>query len=261
MRDASYDYRYAWIRDQAFAGQAVAKAGPYPLMDDAVRFMTARLLADGSALKPAYTALEGDVPDERKLSLPGYPGGTDIVGNWVNKQFQLDAFGEALLLFAAAAEHDHLDVEGWRAAEVAVEAIEQRWCEPNVDAGIWELEPDSWTHSRLICAAGLRRSPPTGPPASRRPAGSPWPTSSSQTRLSTRCTHRGAGSARPGRAGRRRAAAPDNQGSARCRGPTVAGDAEGGTRGTHPGRLLLPVPTRRAAPRRGRGSLPRSAGT
>ena len=89
-------------------------------MDDAVRFMTARLIADGSPLKPAYTVLEDDVPDERKLSLPGYPGGTDIVGNWVNKQFQLDAFGEALLLFAAAAEHDHLDVEGWRAAEIAV---------------------------------------------------------------------------------------------------------------------------------------------
>ena len=152
----SYDYRYVWIRDQAFAGQAVAAAGPYPLMDDAVRFTARRLLADGSALKPAYTVLEDDVPDERRLSLPGYPGGADIVGNWVNNQFQLDAFGEALLLFAAAAEHDHLDVEGWRAAEVAVEAIERRWAEPNVDAGIWELEPDSWTHSRLICAAGLR---------------------------------------------------------------------------------------------------------
>ena len=160
----SYDYRYAWIRDQAFAGQAVASAGPYPLMDDAVRFMTARLIADGSSLKPAYTVLEDDVPDERKLSLPGYPGGTDIVGNWVNKQFQLDAFGEALLLFAAAAEHDHLDVEGWRAAEIAVAAIEQRWAEPNVDAGIWELEPDSWTHSRLICAAGLRRIAACRPP-------------------------------------------------------------------------------------------------
>lgn len=153
----SYDYRYAWIRDQAFAGQAVAAAGPYPLMDDAVRFVASRLLADGPDLKPAYTVLGDEVPDEHKLSLPGYPGGTDIVGNWVNKQFQLDAFGEALLLFAAAAEHDHLDVEGWRAAEVAVAAIEQRWAEPDVDAGIWELEPDSWTHSRLICAAGLRR--------------------------------------------------------------------------------------------------------
>ena len=29
-----------------------------------------------------------------------------------------------------------------------------RWHEK--DAGIWELDPDDWTHSRLICAAGLR---------------------------------------------------------------------------------------------------------
>ncbi len=151
----SYDYRYVWIRDQCFTGEAVAKAGPLPLMDDAVRFVTDRLLADGAALVPAYTISGDPVPDERTLDLKGYPGGTDVVGNWVNHQFQLDAFGESLLLLAAAAGHDHLDADGWRAAEAAAEAIERRWQEP--DAGIWELEPDAWTHSRLICAAGLRR--------------------------------------------------------------------------------------------------------
>ena len=56
---------------------------------------------------------------------------------------------------AEAAAHDHLDADGWRAAEVAAAAIERRWREP--DGGIWELDPDAWTHSRLICAAGLRR--------------------------------------------------------------------------------------------------------
>ena len=103
----------------------------------------------------------GAVPDERTLDLPGYPGGTDIVGNWVNQQFQLDAFGEALLLFAAAARHDHLDADAWRAAETAVGAIEQRWHEP--DAGIWEIDARRWTHSRLICAAGLRAISHHGP--------------------------------------------------------------------------------------------------
>ncbi|HEX3833275.1 MAG TPA: glycoside hydrolase family 15 protein, partial [Solirubrobacteraceae bacterium] len=150
----SYDYRYVWIRDQCLAGQAVAKAGPYPLLDAAVRFVADRVLADGSRMVPAYTVDGSPVPGERNLGLPGYPGGTDVAGNWVNQQFQLDAFGEALLLFAAAAEHDHLDADGWRAAEAAIAAIEERWHEP--DAGIWELEPDNWTHSRLICVAGLR---------------------------------------------------------------------------------------------------------
>jgi GH15 family glucan-1,4-alpha-glucosidase len=151
----NYDYRYAWIRDQCFTGQAVAAAGPLPLLDDAVRFVSERLLADGDQMAPAYCVDGASVPDERSLELKGYPGGSDVLGNWVNRQFQLDAFGEALALLAAAAEHDRLEAEGWRAAEVAAAAIERRWSEP--DAGIWELDPDAWTHSRLICAAGLRR--------------------------------------------------------------------------------------------------------
>jgi hypothetical protein len=150
----SYDYRYAWIRDQAYAGQALAALGPQPLLDEAVRFVVDRLLADGPHLMPAYTVDGEAVPPERRLGLPGYPGGTDLVGNRVRDQFQLDPFGEALLLFAAAAGHDRLDADAWRAAEAAAEAIAARHCEP--DAGIWELEPALWTHGRLICAAGLR---------------------------------------------------------------------------------------------------------
>jgi GH15 family glucan-1,4-alpha-glucosidase len=72
----------------------------------------------------------------------------------VNKQFQLDAFGEALLLLADAARLGRLDGEAAGAAEIAAAAIEQRWQEP--DAGIWEIDSQPWTHSRLICAAGLR---------------------------------------------------------------------------------------------------------
>ncbi len=159
----NYDYRYAWIRDQCYAGQAIAACGDYSLLDDSVRFITGRLLEDGPGLKPAYTVSGGRVPDETDLKLPGYPGGSAKVGNWVNEQFQLDAFGETLLLFAAAATHDHLDLENWRAAEVAVQSVTDRWQEP--DAGIWELNNDSWAHSRLTCAAGLRAMAVHAPPA------------------------------------------------------------------------------------------------
>jgi hypothetical protein len=150
----NYDYRYAWIRDQCYAGSAVAAVGGHPLLDQAVRFVTARLHDDGPDLVPAYTANGGRVPDQARLRLPGYPGGFDLTGNWVNKQFQLDAFGEALLLFADAARVDRLDADAVAATEIAAAAIEQRWQEP--DAGIWEVDDQAWTHSRLICAAGLR---------------------------------------------------------------------------------------------------------
>jgi alpha,alpha-trehalase len=150
----NYDYRYAWIRDQCYAGQGAAAAGLTSLLDSAVTFVAGHLLEDGPALAPAYLVTGGRVPDQRELNLPGYPGGYDLVGNWVNRQFQLDAFGEALLLFAAAARRDRLDGDGYRAAEIAARAIASRWEEK--DAGIWEIEAQEWTHSRLICAAGLR---------------------------------------------------------------------------------------------------------
>lgn len=152
----SYDYRYAWIRDQCYAGMGAAAVGATEILDSAVGFITARLLDDGHHLKPAYTITGGPVPDESTLDLPGYPGGTDRVGNWVNHQFQLDALGEALQLLASAARLDRLDHDGANALVAAVDAVEKRWGEP--EAGIWELDNQHWTHSRLSCVAGLRRA-------------------------------------------------------------------------------------------------------
>jgi hypothetical protein len=161
-RGRNYDYRYCWIRDQCYVGQAIAAAGAHPLLDDAVRFVTGRILADGPALKPAYSANGEKVPEEHDLDLPGYPGAAAKAGNWVTDQFQLDAYGEALLLYAAAARHDRLEPMHWRAVQAAAGAIEQRWREP--DAGIWELDNRRWAHSRLTCAAGLRDIGAVAPP-------------------------------------------------------------------------------------------------
>ena len=161
----NYDYRYVWIRDQCFVGESIAALGPHPLLDDAVSFVTARLLEHGPDLAPAYTVTGEAVPDQRHLRLPGYPGGYDLVGNHVNAQFQLDAFGESLLLIAAAARHDRVDTEQWRAADVAAAAIQERWQE--TDAGIWEIDDRAWTHSRLISVAGLRAAAATHPTPAR----------------------------------------------------------------------------------------------
>jgi hypothetical protein len=150
----NYDYRYAWIRDQCYAGLAVAAHGPHPLLDGTVRFLTERILADGPGLMPAYTVQGEPIPGERGLTLCGYPGGTARAGNQVIGQFQLDALGESLELLAAAARLDMLAEENWRAAATAAEAIEKRWREP--DAGIWELDDQRWAHSRLACVSGLR---------------------------------------------------------------------------------------------------------
>ena len=150
----NYDYRYAWIRDQCYAGIAVAAHGPHPLLTGTLRFVTERLLDDGPELMPAYTVAGEPIGDEVPLKLRGFPGGTAKSGNWVRGQFQLDALGETLSLFAAAARLDMLAEDDWRAAAVAADGIGKRWNEP--DAGIWELDDRRWTHSRLACVSGLR---------------------------------------------------------------------------------------------------------
>lgn len=182
----NYDYRYCWIRDQCYAGQAVAAAGAHPLIDDAVGFVSERVLADGPGLKPAYCITGDLVPEEQDLDLPGYPGGTVKTGNWVTDQFQLDAFGEALLLLAAAGRLDRLDTGHWRAVQTLVESIERRWREP--DAGIWEIDDRRWAHSRLTCAAGLRRISEVAPPRQ----GSQWQRLADQLVADTNsdCLHR-----------------------------------------------------------------------
>jgi GH15 family glucan-1,4-alpha-glucosidase len=159
----NYDYRYAWIRDTCYAGIAAASAGVPALLDDAVSFVVARVLDAGDALAPATLVGGGRVPDERTIPLPGYPGGRDVAGNRANDQFQLDSLGEVLQLLAHAAELDRLDADGWQAIQVGIGVIEKRWTAP--DAGIWELEDDWWTQSRLSCVAGLRAAAAVAPSA------------------------------------------------------------------------------------------------
>ena len=71
----NYDYRYVWIRDQCYTGQAVAKDRPAPAdgRRGALRLRTpiSRTVLE---LKPAYTTTGGSVPDERRLEPAGVPG-------------------------------------------------------------------------------------------------------------------------------------------------------------------------------------------
>jgi hypothetical protein len=152
----NYDYRYAWLRDQAIAAIASSVDAPTTLLDDAVAFATARILEHGDQLAPAYTLEGGDLPEETPLGPPGYPGGKPISGNWVHGQFQLDSIGEMLQLFALAASYDRLESDGRQALRSLVQIVEKRWLDE--EAGIWELDNAWWTQSRLACVAGLRNA-------------------------------------------------------------------------------------------------------
>ncbi len=160
----NYDYRYVWLRDQVYAGESAAVHEPLPLFLDAVDLIAARLNEHGPHPAPAYRVDGTSLPHEKRLQLSGYPGGYDVVGNWVNGQFQLDALGESVHLFGTALRHGTLDRDGLDALDIAVDGIRQHWSEP--DAGIWELDDAWWTQSRLSCVAGLRTAATHLPQAS-----------------------------------------------------------------------------------------------
>ncbi len=149
-----YDYRYAWIRDQCFAGHAALASGAHDLLDAAVDFVSDRVLSDGDALRPVYRVDGGAVPAQRPLDLPGYPGAPVRVGNHARGQFQLDVFGEVMLLLAGAERVGRLGAAGERALEALGAYIESQ--ARRAGAGIWELDERHWAHSRLMCVAGLR---------------------------------------------------------------------------------------------------------
>ena len=151
-----FDYRYAWIRDQCITGEAAAVAGLDDLLESTVRFVSERVLADGPKLRPAYT-IDGDpVPSQREVPLPGYPGSPNVVvGNRAGEQFQLDVFGEVLSYSRPRLNVTASTPMGGRRQQLPQEAIAARHDEP--DAGIWETELNKYAHSRLACAAGLRR--------------------------------------------------------------------------------------------------------
>ncbi|HEV8064083.1 MAG TPA: glycoside hydrolase family 15 protein [Acidimicrobiales bacterium] len=151
----NYDYRFAWIRDTCYVGQAgAALPGAEALLDGAVTFVVGRLLEHGPDTRPAYRTDGSAIAQASRLDVPGYPGSSDVIGNVVRDQYQVDIFGEALLLLAAAAKTGRIDADGWRAADLCVKAIKQN--ARQLECGIWETEPRLWTHSRLIAAAGLR---------------------------------------------------------------------------------------------------------
>jgi alpha,alpha-trehalase len=253
----NYDYRYAWVRDQCYAGLAVAAHGPHPLLDGTVRFLTERILAGGPGLMPACTVGGEPIPAERRLRLRGYLGGAARAGNRVIGQFQLDGLGESVELFAAAARLGRMAGENWRAAATAVEAVENRWREP--DAGIWELGDEHWAHSRLACVSGLRSlaAAAPGPPGGgvHRQAAR-W-SALADTMLASLddCVH-ATGRWQRSPTGERVDAAllvPVIRDVLPPVDPRSQATVRRGSAGTGRGRVCAPVPPRRQAAARGRG--------
>jgi GH15 family glucan-1,4-alpha-glucosidase len=158
----NWDYRYTWIRDAAFAAQALLLLDHVDEAKGFLRWVVGRLRADPTSerLRVVYGS-HGEV-DLTERSLPHLAGYADSrpvrVGNAAVRQYQLDIFGE---LLDAAATLSVIDIEFVRSlwTEIAgvVESVARHW--RTADHGIWEIRapPRQYTHSKTMAWVALDR--------------------------------------------------------------------------------------------------------
>lgn len=157
----NWDYRYAWVRDTAFAIHALNSIGFKDEAEGFLQWVIDVTRDDPSALQIMYRVDGGSDLHEVELEhLEGYKGSRPVrVGNGAHTQVQLDRFGE--IVDAAWAHRRFGGVVNdalWEYICEVVDLILARW--RNADSGIWEVrsEPRRMTYSNVMCWVGVSRA-------------------------------------------------------------------------------------------------------
>jgi GH15 family glucan-1,4-alpha-glucosidase len=158
--ERNWDYRFCWVRDSAFALNALLRLGCFDEADAFFWWLMQASQLTHPRLGVLYRINGGADARERTLRLPGYRGSTPVrIGNDAAGQLQLDVYGDLLQaawLYAQAGRTLDADFGG-RLAEIA-DLVCEIWAEP--DAGLWEVRsgPLHFTQSKMMCAVALDRA-------------------------------------------------------------------------------------------------------
>lgn len=155
----NYDYRFAWVRDMAFAIGAMVRLG----VEEEVHKSLSWLLSTVRRTSPdvhVFYSLDGSVADVAEtVPTCGYRGSRPVQsGNRAEAQTQLESFG-ALFdpIWAYVDQGNHLDA---RTAAMVADCAD-RVCDiwSHVDSGLWELtEQQHYTASKVGCWTALDRA-------------------------------------------------------------------------------------------------------
>ncbi len=158
----NWDYRFVWIRDAAFAAQAMLHLGHRGEARAFLRWALLRLREEPTRrLRVVYGAHgETDLAERTLPFLEGLWGSRPVrVGNAAAEQFQLDIYGE---LLDAALLLERVDPEflgdHWTDVAGLADQVVQLWRSP--DRGIWESRaaPQHYVHSKLMAWVALDRA-------------------------------------------------------------------------------------------------------
>lgn len=156
----NWDYRYCWIRDSAFALDALLQLGFH---EEAHAFfwwfMHATQLTH-PRVQVLYRLDGSKHLPEAVLSLSGYRGSRPVrTGNAAAGQHQLDVYGDLFHTAWLYADKGYtVDRDTGRELAEIADMVCDLWRQP--DRGIWEVRMESkhFTHSKAMCWVALDRA-------------------------------------------------------------------------------------------------------
>jgi GH15 family glucan-1,4-alpha-glucosidase len=157
--ERNYDYRFAWIRDSAFAIDALGRMGFREQVHESLSWLLSATLPSHPRMEPLY-ALDAKVPkQQQELPLPGWRGTSPVrKGNSASGQLQLGTYGDLLETIRLYCFHGNAldDETATRVVEICDLACAV-W--RNEDSGFWELpQRRHYTISKLSVWGALDRA-------------------------------------------------------------------------------------------------------
>jgi GH15 family glucan-1,4-alpha-glucosidase len=155
----NWDYRYAWVRDSAYALTALFRFGLREETHGAISWLLATIRRHGPEPQVCYS-LGGDlVPGAQFRDVPGWRGSTPVAsGNDAAAQLQLGPYGDLFSIVALYVAHGNvLDAGTGRLLAEIADLTCDRW--QSKDSGMWELaEHRHYTTSKLGAWVALTRA-------------------------------------------------------------------------------------------------------
>jgi GH15 family glucan-1,4-alpha-glucosidase len=159
--ELNYDYRFTWVRDTAFAIDAMATIGMDAELRAVMRCLLKEVRTTAPQIRVLYT-IEGeqvDGHDHEVSGWDGYRGSTPVrVGNKAANQRQLGVTGDLIdAIWRYVGHGNKLEADDAQlVAEIADETC-KIWTEK--DTGIWELDEHRlYTISKIGCWTALDRA-------------------------------------------------------------------------------------------------------
>jgi GH15 family glucan-1,4-alpha-glucosidase len=159
----NWDYRYVWVRDAAFAAQALLLLGHLREACAYVRWVVSCLTSAGTRARIRTVYDVAGVPPSNETVLDhwaGYDGSRPVrIGNAAADQHQLDIYGEVLDAVGQLVPFEPTFIrEHWPLLVRLAERAGRDWTRP--DSGIWEARtrPAHYVHSKVMSWVAVDRA-------------------------------------------------------------------------------------------------------